>query len=77
MKVVHLPNTAEVFRPVTLQLTFESMDELVSLWHRVNLNCHRVAEHASTDTDVPRYRPDVDTAWSLYHKLSALLKECK
>ncbi len=41
-------NEKNDFKPVTLNVTFETRDELLQLYHRMNLNKHIVAENSST-----------------------------
>jgi hypothetical protein len=38
MKVKSNTNLSE-FKPIELTITIESVEELVELWHRMNLNC--------------------------------------
>jgi hypothetical protein len=56
MKVKNITKE-KTFEPITLEITIESEDELVDLWHRLNLSIKHVNDNSDTSFLPPvKYR---------------------
>lgn len=61
------------FQPVTLEITFENADEVVDMWHRVNISTEMLRKSYGVDVN-DYFIPSNDTA-SLWNRLERLVRK--
>ena len=62
--------TSQEFRPITIELTIESKDELLDLWHRMNMSPRRIEKSYSGTQQRPFSKGNVASReiWKLLDK---------
>ena len=61
MKILVKEDKVEVFKPITIEVTLESLGELEALWHRLNVSVDDVKK-SSNDS----FRNGIDMAYDNY-----------
>lgn len=71
MKVKHIDDSSEEFKPIQLVVTIESQSELIALWHRLNITWQGVKNASHSP---PKEIPDKATT-TLWNALDQLAKD--
>ncbi len=59
----------QVFTPVTLEITIESFDELMILWHRININWNVIKENINNSLPRPEKDLSSQNFWNVLEQI--------
>ena len=72
MKVNRIQSREEKFTPVVIEIQIESLDEVLDLWHRSNINHNALCKAVSScggKAPLPQYTHTTDPLWKIVDEI--------
>jgi hypothetical protein len=77
MEIELLHREPEDFRPITFKLTIETEDELLDLWHRLNISGHKIKKIVEECGATPKTPGSFENLCDFWNRLDEFVRPTK